>query len=184
MIERSGGHGGGDNPYFIEQMHRWLGDNTDIVVYHSYFDRNPVSLTQGNYPASAARFRELFATAFADIGPPPTPVPLPPPAPVPVRETAGGSAKPRPTVRIVKLKKRRLASGARSLRINVRVRAPNRARRVAYRVNGRRACVDKRAPYRCGILVRKLKRGKWNLVVVKVTDRAGKTATTARRFRV
>ena len=183
MIERSDGHGGGDNPYFIEQMHRWLGDNTDVIVYHSYFDRNPVSLAQGNYPASAARFRELFAAAFADIGPPPTPVPLPPPppAPVPVRETAGGSAKPRPTVRIVKLKKRRLASGARSLRIKVRVRAPNR---VAYRVNGRRACVDKRAPYRCGILVRKLKRGKWNLVVVKVTDRAGKTATTARRFRV
>lgn len=66
------GHGGGDNPYYIEQMHAFINDPANNVYYHSYFDyqagdghhllapkEDGTAVTE--FPAAAAKFKELFA---------------------------------------------------------------------------------------------------------------------------
>jgi hypothetical protein len=70
-------HGGLDNPWFIEQMHAFIGDPTNGVAFHCYFDINESDhrhqLSPGvegtgkkegtEFPKSAARFRALFGKA-------------------------------------------------------------------------------------------------------------------------
>lgn len=66
------GHGGGDNPYYIEQMHAFINNPSNHVGYHSYFcfqagdghhQLSPKSdgTIIGEFPRAAARFRELFS---------------------------------------------------------------------------------------------------------------------------
>jgi hypothetical protein len=55
--------GGGDSPYFIEQMHRWTATNN--IVYQMYFDYDGSdgvrhALSNPEYENAAARYRELF----------------------------------------------------------------------------------------------------------------------------
>jgi hypothetical protein len=62
IVERADGHGGGDNPYFIERMHDWIAAND--VAYHNYFEVDmpgaPIRLMTGRFPRAAAEFRRLF----------------------------------------------------------------------------------------------------------------------------
>jgi hypothetical protein len=62
VVERADGHGGGDNPYFVERMHAWIGANN--VAYHNYFEVDmpgaPIRLMTGRFPKAAAAFRRLF----------------------------------------------------------------------------------------------------------------------------
>ena len=62
---RSDGHGGGDNPYFVERMREWIGSHD--VAYALYFDYDAPdgghSLTSGQFPLAAAKFRSLFGAA-------------------------------------------------------------------------------------------------------------------------
>jgi hypothetical protein len=74
VITRSDGHGGGDNPYFVQMMHDFILDLANNVVFHAYFNitnsrvdsrltdsigyDNPAGPTR--LPNSAARFRQLF----------------------------------------------------------------------------------------------------------------------------
>jgi len=75
LNQRASGHGGGDNPHFIEQMHAFLTNPENNVAFHCYFDingsedqRHQVSPgvsasgapAQTDHPRAAARFRELF----------------------------------------------------------------------------------------------------------------------------
>ena len=77
VTDREGGHGGLDNPLFIERMHAFIADPANHVAWHSYFDVNAPDgahqLSPGSgsadpqgapvatkFPKSAARFRELF----------------------------------------------------------------------------------------------------------------------------
>jgi hypothetical protein len=60
---RPDGHGGGDDPYFIEQMAAWMKANN--VGYQIYFDYNErqagqYKLSDGQYPKSAAAYRKAF----------------------------------------------------------------------------------------------------------------------------
>jgi hypothetical protein len=73
-IIRSDGHGGGDNPYFIQKMHEFIVASASRTVFHSYFDTsrtshdhrlaaatsqdNPGSSTR--MPYAAAQFKKLF----------------------------------------------------------------------------------------------------------------------------
>lgn len=68
-------HGGGDNPYFVEQMHRFIHNPSNHIFFHCYFDVQAVDghhqLSPGlsgaetnEFPRSAAVFRELFGTAL------------------------------------------------------------------------------------------------------------------------
>ena len=74
VISRSDGHGGGDNPFFIQKMHDFILDPANNVAFHAYFNitnsrvdsrltdsiayDNPAGPTR--LPNSAARFRQLF----------------------------------------------------------------------------------------------------------------------------
>jgi hypothetical protein len=59
---RDDGHGGGDAPYFIQQMASWISQNN--VAYHVYFDVDVSDgqhrLTDPQFAQSAAAFRNLF----------------------------------------------------------------------------------------------------------------------------
>ena len=80
LNHRDDGHGGRDNPHFIEQMHAFILEPANNVAFHCYFDVNgsiggnhqlspgpkqPDAAGAGKkegteFPRSAARFRELF----------------------------------------------------------------------------------------------------------------------------
>jgi len=57
----AGGNEAGDNPYFIEQMHRWFLENK--VLYASYWNSNASykgRMSGGEYPKAGAKYKELF----------------------------------------------------------------------------------------------------------------------------
>ena len=58
----SGGVGGGDNPYYIQQMYDFMQKND--VALEAYFDYQG-SLTSGQYPKSAAEYKELWAGVYS-----------------------------------------------------------------------------------------------------------------------
>lgn len=65
---RPDGHGGGDDPYYIAQMYNVI--TTANIAYHNYWDF-PASdfnglFSNGNFPNSGARFKELFGPVFAN----------------------------------------------------------------------------------------------------------------------
>ena len=57
LNRRSDGHGGGDNPYFIERMHAFITDPANNVLFHCYFDVNVADENHrhviGHTPASS-----------------------------------------------------------------------------------------------------------------------------------
>lgn len=60
---RPDGHGGGDDAYFIQQMYNFI--SSTPMAYHNYWDYCASDvcggLTSGQFPTSAAKFKELFA---------------------------------------------------------------------------------------------------------------------------
>lgn len=62
LTQRADGHGGGDDPTFIEQMHGWI--ESHDVAYQAYFDHDAPDgdheLENGQFPAAAATFQRLF----------------------------------------------------------------------------------------------------------------------------
>jgi len=69
--KREDGHGGLDNPLFIERMHAFIAERANNVAFHCYFDVNAPDghhqLSPGKsgnenvaFPKSAAKFRVLF----------------------------------------------------------------------------------------------------------------------------
>lgn len=60
---RKDGHGYGDDPVFVKNMHEWIA--APDVIYHGYWDyRAPdfnAELSTGQSPAAAAQFQALFA---------------------------------------------------------------------------------------------------------------------------
>ena len=71
LCNRKDGHGGMDDPYFVEQMYQFIMDPKNNVMFHCYFDvqagdgHHQLSPgAKGNevteFPRSAAKFQELF----------------------------------------------------------------------------------------------------------------------------
>lgn len=70
VCQRTDGHGGLDDPYFIQQMYNFIQDPANQVAFHVYFDASPgdgahqlTQLPGGSatlFPNSAALFRQLF----------------------------------------------------------------------------------------------------------------------------
>ncbi|MDX6243551.1 MAG: hypothetical protein QOE76_1274 [Frankiales bacterium] len=89
VVYKCNGHGGGDDPYFIDQMHAWVSSHD--VAYESYFqvDDNSCSrfrLDSGLFPKAAAEYAQVFSSAPATVSnpvAPPAAAPPAPPAPVP-----------------------------------------------------------------------------------------------------
>jgi hypothetical protein len=109
---RADGHGGGDDPYFIQKMHDWLDRNN--VAFAMYFDHEGGDgahiLENNQFPKAAAKFKELFGPdapapapstpAPAPTGPAPAPsIPAPvetAPAPVETASPGAGATEPDP----------------------------------------------------------------------------------------
>jgi hypothetical protein len=64
LWSRPDGHGGGDNPYYIEKMYEWISQND--VAYHIYFEEDVLDgqhrLMTGRFQAGAAKYRSLFVS--------------------------------------------------------------------------------------------------------------------------
>jgi hypothetical protein len=116
-------HGGDDDPYFIEQMYKFIQDPANNVAWHSYFDVQapdgghqlfPIKESDPRlFPDSAAKFQELFSLpASAPKAPasvaettPVAPSPSPPTASVPASSNATpiapeAPAPPTPTTNV------------------------------------------------------------------------------------
>ena len=50
-----------DDPYFVEEMGRWLRRHAVSVAFHVYFDVPPHDLEGGKFPRARARFLKLFS---------------------------------------------------------------------------------------------------------------------------
>lgn len=77
LMDRSDGHGGKDNPFFIQQMSDFIHDPQNNVSWHAYFNYNnstanskivPYSLDPTLFPESQAVFLRLF-TASGQLSP-------------------------------------------------------------------------------------------------------------------
>jgi hypothetical protein len=63
LWKRNDNHGGADNPYFIEQMYRFIANPKNNVAYHAYFETATDEGTHRlmtDFPASSAAFRKFF----------------------------------------------------------------------------------------------------------------------------
>jgi len=69
VVNRKDGYGGMDNPYFIEQMYKFITDPVNNVAFHCYFqasnsDGSHKLISEGDFktefPNAATRFKELF----------------------------------------------------------------------------------------------------------------------------
>ena len=174
LYTRPDGHGGGDNPYYIEKMHQFIADPANAVLFHVYFD---VKAPDGDhhisgldaptaFPSGAAKFRQLFGAATAPV-PAPAPAPAPdvtPPSVVLDRPVAGTIIKRRSTVTM-----EATASD------NVGVAS------VEFSINGRLACRVTAVPYRCTASVGN--RNDPNYVLTaRAVDGAGNAASYSRTY--
>ena len=96
LVDRTDGMGGGDNPFFVAQMYRWIALHP--VAYSLYFEsRDPnaqYAVFSGRFPSAAQHFVAYFGPDPPAALPPPAPppgTPLPPSAP-----PAGGGHWPPP----------------------------------------------------------------------------------------
>jgi hypothetical protein len=77
VTQREDGHGGGDDPYFIEQMHAWFASHD--VAYEAYFESTDASVKAvfaidgGHFPDAAERYKQLFGGTGATGVPSATP---------------------------------------------------------------------------------------------------------------
>ncbi|HEX6678609.1 MAG TPA: glycosyl hydrolase [Actinomycetes bacterium] len=64
LTRRSDGHGGGDNPYFVEQVDRFVRDPANRVAWFIYFEYDARDgehqLTAGHFDSAASSFRTHF----------------------------------------------------------------------------------------------------------------------------
>jgi hypothetical protein len=87
VVYKCDGHGGGDDPYFVDQMHAWV--TSHDVAYEAYFqaDDNSCSrfrLDSGLFPNAAAEYARVFSSSPATVTNPVSPpgAVAAPPAPV------------------------------------------------------------------------------------------------------
>jgi hypothetical protein len=78
ICNRTDGHGGMDDPYFVQQMYQFIMDPKNNVIFHCYFDvqagdgHHQLSDGKGakatEFPKSAALFKQLFGGANGQDG--------------------------------------------------------------------------------------------------------------------
>jgi hypothetical protein len=144
---RPDGHGGGDNPYFVQKMHEFIMNPGNYVAFHSYFNVSAVDidarLTDSvtgdapsgatNFPQSALLFRQLFGATAA---------PAPSPAPAPADTTPPTVSLTSPADGAV-ISRRATVTLEASAFDNVGVVS------VDFFVNDRHVCRLEGAPWRC-----------------------------------
>lgn len=176
LVIRSDGHGGGDNPGFIQKMYDWINQNN--VAYHLYFEYDASDgahrMMTGQFPVAGAKYRELFGgassgTASAGSGSTTT-------------STTGGTsstsgAGPDTIAPVIgSLLPTTGTSYGRGTRITASAVATDNSgkiRDVAFYLDGKWVCTDTAASYTCSI---SLRRGTHAILAV-ATDAAGNAAS-------
>jgi len=173
LYTRSDGHGGGDNPYYIEKMQQFIADPANTVLFHVYFD---VKAPDGDhhisgldavsaFPQSAAKFRQLFGAVSAPTTVQTTPPPdMTPPSVYLNRPTAGSTIRRGSTVTME-------ASASDNVGVV----------RVEFSVNGRVACRATTTPYRCSASVGSNRVSSY-VLTARALDAAGHSATHSRTY--
>lgn len=146
VTTRSDGHGGGDNPYYVQKMYDFIMNSGNNVAFHAYFDvRAPdgdhqISPADGptQFPNSAELFKKLFG-----VEPAPTPTPEPGPAPGPAADSIAPSVVLTSPPEGTLVSRRATVSLEASASDNVGVVA------VEFFVNERSMCRVATSPYRC-----------------------------------
>jgi hypothetical protein len=98
---RDDGHGGGDDPYFVQKMHDWIAANdVAFAIYFEHEGGDGAHLLENNqFPKASAKFIDLFGPNAAPEEPAPSPTsPAPAPSPSePVAAPSESSPAPSPT---------------------------------------------------------------------------------------
>jgi hypothetical protein len=178
LYTRSDGHGGGDNPYYMQKMHEFIADPANYVQFNVYFD---VKAPDGDhhisgldaataFPQAAAKYKQLFGAAAVTA-----PVPAPAPAPAP-------DVTP-PSV-LLSLPAAGTTIGRRST-VTMEATASDNVSVVSVRflVNGQLACRVVTSPYRCSASVGAPKNGTYTLTA-RAVDAAGNAASYSRTYSV
>jgi hypothetical protein len=177
IVSRTDGHGGGDNPYYIQKMYEFISDPGNYVQFSSLFDFNApeanynlsgLDVASTAFPQAADKFRQLFGAV--------TPLPAPAPAPAP----APGDVTP-PTVFLslptagTALARRSTVTVEASATDNVAVAA------VEFSVNGRLACRVVSSPYRCSASVGNKNEASYT-ITARAVDAAGNATSYSRTY--
>ena len=173
LYTRSDGHGGGDNPYYIQKMRQFIADPANGVLFHAYFD---VKAPDGDhhisgldavsaFPQSASTFKQLFGAALPASTPTTPPADQTPPSVYLSRPSAGTVIKRRSTVTME-------ASASDNVKVT----------RVEFLVNGRQVCRATSSPYRCTASVGAASDSKY-VLKVRAFDAAGHSAEYSRTYR-
>jgi hypothetical protein len=182
---RSDGHGGGDNPYYIQKMYEFMMDPDNKVAFHVYFD---VTASDGDhnlsggdgptkFPQSAALFKQLFGpTETAAPAPPPestTPDTSTPPPPA-ADSIAPSVALVSPAEGTIIYRRDTVELEA-SATDNVGVVA------VEFLVNNRLVCRVEAAPYRCTFNTANKIEQRYTITAI-AADAAGNSASATHTF--
>ena len=178
LVLRSDGHGGGDNPYFIQKMHEFISNPANYVQFQALFDvRAPeadyhiTGLDQPTlFPQGAAKFRELFGVAAA-----PVPAPVPAPSPAPAPDLTPPSVSLDLPVAGTIIRRRATVTMEATASDNVGVAA------VEFSINGRLACRVTTAPYRCSASVGNRNESNY-VLAARAIDGAGNAASYSRIY--
>jgi hypothetical protein len=170
VVARTDGHGGGDNPYYIQKMYEFIADPGNYVQFSVLFD---VNAPEANYhlsgldaptvfPQAAASFRQLFAAAVVvqptpsrDTTPPSVFLTLP---------AAGSAVARRATVTMEATASDDTAIAA-----------------VEFSVNGRLVCRVTTSPYRCSASVGNKNESSY-VLTSRALDAAGNAASYSRTY--
>ena len=93
---RCDGHGGDDDPYFIDQMRSWI--NNHDVAYETYFNAdmggcNQFKLSDGHFPKASAEYAHVWSQTSGVVANP-NPVNSPPPGSTPPAGTPPAGTPP------------------------------------------------------------------------------------------
>lgn len=203
---RSDGHGGGDNPIFMQNMYNFIMNPLNNVAYHSYFDvvapDGTAQISPGNnnyqtlFPVSAALYKQLFGITPTATPPPPTytptptntptPTSIPSPSPAPTNTpTPTNTPSPTPikdtTSPIVNITSPTNGSTVyrhNNVTITASASDNNSVAKVQFSVNGSLTCTDTSSPYSCIWGVPNGRNVKYTLSA-KAYDADGNTATNS-----
>jgi hypothetical protein len=178
VVARTDGHGGGDNPYYIQKMFEFISDPANYVQFSVLFDFNA---PEANYhlsgldgvtafPQAAAKFRELFGAATV-----PAPAPTPAPAPAPAADQTQPSVQLDLPAAGTMIKRRSTITMEATASDNVGVAA------VEFSVNGRLVCRVLTSPYRCSASVGNKNESSYALTA-RAVDAAGNAASYSRTY--
>jgi hypothetical protein len=179
VVARADGHGGGDNPYYIQKMYEFISDPGNYVQFSVLFD---VKAPEANYhlsgldaptafPQGAAKFRQLFGAASV---PAPTPTPIPTPTAPPADVTPPSVFLNLPAAGTM-IARRSTVTLEATASDNTAVAA------VEFSVNGRLVCRVTTSPYRCTTSVGSKNESSY-VLTSRALDAAGNAASYSRTY--